>query len=348
VRVGVRMQDPDKPQNMSEVHLDSQAYSATAEARFHGQVTENFSWVANFNAVLNALTYGQTITGVPLLGTLGAMDLIAQFKAAKEFNIWAGRLLVPSDRSNFCGPFFSIPWNYPGFYFLNAAPLGPKDSFTGRDQGAVVWGNAFEDKLKYYGGVFGFDQDAQPYGSARVSYSIQGSEPGYFGSSTYYGAKDVVTVAVAAQYQKNGATDLNTGGKKDMTMFMADAFAEENIKGVGTVTAEADVYKFTEGYAFASNAAGPILAPGAAFYVEGAFLTADKFGVGQLQPLVRVQHTLDPQGPNASPWTAVDVGLAYVFAGYSGRVVLNYQHIDLGNQGSDSNALQLGVQLQTL
>src|SRR5579863_2760860 len=181
VRVGMRAQDPEKPQNMSEIHLDSQAYDAVAEARFHGAVTENFSWVANFNANVTGATLANA-------GSVGVMDLIVQYKAMKEFNIWAGRLLVPSDRSNFSGPFFSLPWNYAGFYFLNAAPLGPKDGPTGRDNGATVWGNALEDKLKYYAGVYGIDAGAapccssvnsQPYESARVSYTFQGSEPGY-------------------------------------------------------------------------------------------------------------------------------------------------------------------------
>ena len=345
VRVGLRAQDPDKPQNMSEIHLDSQAYDATAEARFHGAVTENFSWVANFNANLTAPTLA-----VP--GTVGVMDLIAQYKAAKEFNIWAGRLLVPSDRSNFCGPFFSIPWNYPGFYFLNAPPLGPKDNATGRDQGITVWGNAFDDKLKYYGGFYGIDvtgAGTQPYESARVSYSLQGSEPGYFGSSTYYGAKNVVTIAFSAQYQKNGSVNLSTGAPQDTVTLMADAFAEENVNGVGTFTFEGDFYKFTDGYQFGPTtpAGAPIYAPGAAYYVEAAWLTPEAIGIGKLQPLVRLQQTVDPQN-GQSAWTVFDGALAYVFKDYSGRVVLTYQHKELGLEGGSQNAVQLGLQLQSL
>jgi len=106
-------------------------------------------------------------------------------------------------RQNFTGPFFMSPWNYPGFYFRGAGPLGPKDWANGRDVGMTVWGNALEAKFKYYAGVYGLDQGlpnssqppgANPYYSARVSYTFQGSEPGYFGSSTYYGGKEVFTV----------------------------------------------------------------------------------------------------------------------------------------------------------
>jgi hypothetical protein len=39
-----------------------------------------------------------------------------------------------------------------------------------------------------------------------------------------------------------------------------------------------------------------------------------------------------------------------VFKDYSGRVIATYQHIDTGNSftNNSQNALQLGVQLQTL
>jgi hypothetical protein len=239
-----------------------------------------------------------------------------------------------------------------------APPLGPKDNATGRDQGATVWGNAFDDKLKYYAGAYGIDvsgNGTQPYLSGRLSYSIQGSEPGYFGSSTYYGAKNVFTIGVAGQYQHNGAVNLATAGTstatpcptaaavdcKDMGIFMADALAEESISGVGTFNFEGQFYKFTQGYDF-----GPTFAPQEAFYLLAAYLTPD-LGIGKLQPLVRLQQTADPA------WTVFDAALAYVFKDYSGRVVATYEHIDRGSSNTAGtnpiqNSIQLGVQLQSL
>lgn len=354
VRVGLRLQDYEKPKDMDEIHLDS-FYDTTAEARFHGSVTDQFSWVVNFNASL-APSDG-TLAGS---GSVGVMDLIAQYKAAKEFNIWAGRLLVPSDRSNFSGPFFSLPWNYPGFYVAGAAPLGPKDGPTGRDQGAVMWGNALDDKLKYYGGAFGIDQHGagtQPYLSGRVSYTLQGSEPGYFGSSTYYGAKDVATIGVGLQYQRLGAENVKSemaagcpGGPacKDNVTFMADALVEENVSGVGTFTFEGQFYKFTDGYVFSGTpgpVSVPIYAPDEGFYLLAAYLMPKPLS---LQPLVRIQQTVDPG------WTIFDAALAYVIKDYSARVVATYEHIDRGTSISAiapnpvQNSLQLGIQLQSL
>jgi hypothetical protein len=345
VRVGFRLQDPDKPQNMSEWHLDPYGYDSTVEARFHGTAFEHFAWVANFNA---SIAQG----GLAPPGSVGIMDLIAEYKAADEFQIWAGRLLVPSDRSNFTGPFFMSPWNYPGFYFPGAPPLGPKDFANGRDVGVTVWGNAMDAKLKYYGGVYGLggsvqtpafnQQDQQPYVSGRVSYSLQGSEPGYFGSSTYYGDKSVATIGVAAQYQKNGSVDTMTAAPKDTALFMADVLVEEAVPDAGTFTAEGQYYHFNDGYNF-----GPTLAPSNAFYVVLSYLTPKPIGIGKIQPLLRIQQTTDPG------WTIFDAALAYVIKDYGARIVATYQHIDRGNGPTSGpnpvqNSIQLGVQLQTL
>jgi hypothetical protein len=349
VRLGFRLQDPDQPKKMSELHLDPYGYDSTVEARFHGTAFEHFAWVANFNAVINTAELAPA-------GAVGIMDLIAEYKAVDEFQIWAGRLLVPSDRSNFSGPFFMSPWNYPGFYFPGAPPLGPKDFSNGRDVGVTVWGNALDDKLKYYGGVYGLggswlgsangtpfnQQDQQAYWSGRISYTLQGSEPGYFGSSTYYGAKSVATIGVGAQYQKDGSIDTGTMAKKDTTLFMADALVEEVVPGAGTFTFEGQYYHFNDGYNF-----GPTLAPANALYAVVSYLTAEPIGIGKLQPLVRLQQTIDPA------WTIFDAALAYVIKDYGLRIVTTYEHIDRGSGSTAGanpvqNSLQFGIQLQNL
>jgi hypothetical protein len=337
---------------MSEVHLDE----VYAEARFHGAVTDQFSWVVNFNGSVNVLG------GTGPNGVVGVEDLIAQFKAAKEFQIWAGRLLVPSDSANFSGPFFMIPWNYPGFYIPGAAPIGPAEGPYGRNQGVTVWGNAVQDKLKYYAGVYGLDEDAHPFGSARVSYSPQGSEPGYFGSNTYYGAQNVVTIGVGAQYQRNGATEVTDAmpgvpavpttappTPKDYYSIMADAFVEENLSGAGTLTFQAQYYHFPSGYLFSGGLPPGVYSPQNAFYALLAYLTPNNIGIGKLQPMLRIQQTADPA------WTLFDGALAYVIKDYSARIVATYQHADLRDSSSAvpanarvQNSLQLSVQLQTL
>jgi hypothetical protein len=336
IRTGLRLQDPDQPKKMDEVHFDG-GYSNVVEARFNGDVTKEFAWTANFNANLMG-------NNLALSPNLGLMDLIAQYNPAKEFHIWGGRLLVPSDRSNFTGPFFMSPWNYPGFY-VGGAPLGPKDGANGRDQGVTFWGNAIDDKLKYYVGAYGLDQggpsstqppNANAYYSTRVSYSLQGSEPGYFGSSTYYGAKSVVTIGLGGQYQKDGSVT----GKSDFGLFMADILAEEAVTGAGTFTFEGQFYKYSDNYAFASVGGAPVIAPKEAFYLLLSYLTPDPVGIGKIQPLVRLQQTADPG------WTIFDGALSYVIKDYGARLVATYEHIDTGSGHPVSNSIQLGFQLQ--
>ncbi len=359
MRVGFLLQDPNQPKKMSEVHFDPGAYANAVELRLHGDVTDFLGWTANFNALYNAGALGTAYASAPgtlvsgsgpTVADLSIEDLIAQVKIADEFQIWAGRLLVPSDRSNFSGPFFMSPWNYPGFYIAGAAPIGPMEGFNGRNQGITIWGNVADEKFKYFIGAYGLDQGqtnreangafANPFYSARLSYTLQGSEPGYFGSSTYYGDKNVVTIGVGGQYMKDGSVDPATLKPKDTVIGMADILAEENVTGAGTFTFEGQFYAFNDGYNF-GNGDG-LYSPKEAFYALVSYLTPDKVGVGNIQPLVRWQQTIDPA------WTIFDGALAYVMKEYDARLVLTYEHIDthVSTGGGISNGIQLGIQLQ--
>ncbi len=69
----------------------------------------------------------------PGSGNFAALeDAIISFDFVDEFHLWAGHLLVPVDRSNASGPFFMIPWNYPGFF---AAGNGVRRGAEGRAVG---------------------------------------------------------------------------------------------------------------------------------------------------------------------------------------------------------------------
>jgi len=209
-------------------------------------------------------------------------------------------------------------------------------------------GNAVDDKLKYYVGAYGLDQGgpnttaqsptANAYYSARVSYSLQGAEPGYFGSSTYYGAKNVVTIGLGGQYQKDGAS-----ATSDFGLFMADILAEENVTGAGTFTFEGQFYKYSNDvsfYGLAGPTGAPVFTPKEAFYLLFSYLTPEPVGIGKIQPLIRIQQTADPG------WTIFDGALSYVIKDYGARIVATYEHIDTGGLGPISNSIQLGFQLQ--
>ena len=81
-------------------------------------------------------------------------DAIISFDFEDEFHVWAGHLLVPVDRANASGPFFMIPWNYPGFSPSATTSSRTQEGPLGRNNGAVVWGDINGGKLTYLAGVF--------------------------------------------------------------------------------------------------------------------------------------------------------------------------------------------------
>src|SRR5450432_4308384 len=94
VRLGLILQGPDLPKKMGELHLDTTGYSNAAELRLGGDVTDYFSWTANFNALIDGGAVGSAGSGnQSTFAVLSIEDLIAQFKAVDAFQIWMGRLL---------------------------------------------------------------------------------------------------------------------------------------------------------------------------------------------------------------------------------------------------------------
>lgn len=322
IRVGARLQNPNEPDKMNDVGLDT----VYVEPRFTGEINPWFSWQANFNA---RIVSNPAMPNPGGNGPVAIMDLIGKLELHDAFHIWAGRLLVPSDRSNFSGPFFMSAWNYPGVYPFGF--VGPLTGPNGRDNGVVVWGQFLAGKLKYYAGAFNLDDSRlSPLLSGRVNLCIVGEEPGFYHSSTYYGSKDVVAVGVAAQHQNNSPVTMGS----DLTNVMADILAEKNLGSGGVITFESTYYRFNEPQALSS-----------AYYVLASWLTPENIGIGKLQPLVRFQQGI-PRADGAPKPYLLDAFLTYVVAGYDARLAVGYQRGDNFGGGVASNAIQIGLQLQ--
>ncbi len=121
--------------------------NAYVELHAGGKITKNVGVTLNLNANWAGYNTTGASTGVAV------EDAIVSFDFMDEFHLWAGHLLVPVDRSNASGPFFMIPWNYPGFFtgpFVGAPAEGP----SGRNNGAVIWGDISGGKFSYFAGVF--------------------------------------------------------------------------------------------------------------------------------------------------------------------------------------------------
>jgi hypothetical protein len=294
--------------------------SSTGEFELHlsGKLLPWVSFTTNFVA-----TYGGgdgTITG-----DLGVMDGIIQLEPCDFFNVWLGRMLVPVDRSNFSGPYFMAPWYYPGFGFADGQVGAPLEGPNGRNDGVTVWGQFNGGMVKYYAGAFDLhDVDQKPLYSGRLSLSLLNPEPGYYGSSTYYG-KDLLGIGVGVQSKGLGSvqTDPTTGAitaADKYTEFNADVLFEKDLGGAGVLDIEGAVYLFGGDYRQTDSS----------WFALASYLLPGDIGPGKLQPLVRVQQAA-PHAEGADTSTLVDLQLGYIVNSYNTRFALGYQNGSAGD-----------------
>jgi hypothetical protein len=303
-------------------------------------------------------------------GEVRVLDAIGKFEYNEYLNVWGGRLLVPAERRELNGPFYSPIYNV----FASGTPFEPSDfniliksdgtsaGAIGRDEGAVFWGAALNGRLQYSAGFFrglrgGANVDDNILYAQRVSYNFWEVEknPGYYTSGTYYGkGGDILTVAVSNQYQEDGAgTALDPGTFRGTTF---DVLMEKILpnSGVVTVNGEYKNYGIGNGYSQASRDAGGGFAmfEGNAYDVSAMYLFPQKIGIGQFQPYLRYVNVLPSTSTNRNSYEG---GVNYVIDGHNARVSLSYTYGDLLTKGLDYSstasgdsvgAIKLGLQLQ--
>ena len=324
-RVGGVFQGTD-PKKLNDWHMDN----AYVELHAGGKVHKKVGVTLNLNS--NLLTFGDpnapaTAKAVNQLGSpVSIMDAIISFDFQDEFHVWAGHLLVPVDRSNASGPFFMIPWNYPGFF---AGVSAPKEGPSGRNNGAVVWGDISGGMLTYLAGVFdNANIGSSPLYSGRLRLALWDKEPGFWGNGSYFGDKDLLTIGVGGQFQKHGSSSATED--KSWGDVNADLLLEKKIPGGGWFTVEGAYYHFNVLDGSISDM----------FYVLGAY-ASPVVGEGNIQPSVRYQWEKFKGTGGTKPWN-LDVGLAYLIKGPALRVVANYGHTKFGD--ATANSLQFGAQ----
>jgi len=323
-RLGLTLQGSEDPEKMDHLLGDGDL-----ELHFDGQITEEIGLTGNLAAVYGGSTDPD--------GTVEILDVIGRFDLADPFHVWVGRMLVPSDRANFSGSWFASPWYYPGFYMarLGGPIAGPRQGPYGRNDGATIWGQAGGGLFKYYASAFDLDNPSKkPLWSGRLNLSLLNPEPGYYHSSTYYGAKDVLAIGVAVQAQKDGsAADLDGDDMLDVVDdyvgFNADVLFEKDLSGSGVLSLEGAFYSY--------NGDGEPLK--FSWLALASYLTPDKVGPGKIQPLIRIEGSKLETDDSA---TAIDVQLGYVIADYSARIALGYEYTKFVD--TKSNKIYLGAQ----
>jgi len=358
-RSALRIQNPNKTSDLGGAgkeftKLNDQFIDElNLELRTSGKVTDIIGWTGNFT--VDGRSRAEHGIGAPIAFQAQALDLIGQLDFMDEFHVWMGRMLTPSDRSNFSGPWFMPAWNYSGVqptggYF---GPRGTEE--VGREVGATVWGDINKGKFKYYVALLDLDSNygissggmagENPLFSARVAYAFVGSEPGFYGSSTYYGGQDIVALGAAFQYQKDfrcHAGTWNCGpvdGKDNLVEFNADILAEKKLEA-GTPGIEAAYY----------HESGATRSFNDFFYVMPTFTTGEILPAkGKLNALFRFQMATTGEGDAKTTHTQLEPSVAYLFKDYFAKVQLSYVYAKAKPEvGDPSKAqfVQLGFQIQ--
>jgi hypothetical protein len=286
-------------------------------------------------------------------GDIDVLDGYARFEFMDEFNIWAGRMLPPSDRANLDGPYYLNSYLYPGVVSQYPA------KFDGRDDGVTVWGKVFDKKLVYAVGAYeghnridgASNQGDNLLYAGRVTYNFLDPEPNpaYYESSTYYGSVDVLALGFAIQYEKDGVGTAARPG--DYTGWNFDLLFEKKLS-FGVVTLEGAYYHYNTGgvpdVSSSFAGAGPTanvggISQGDGYLIGADYLIPGKVGWGQFQPFFRYQD-FDNNLTHLSS-SEYDFGVNYVIKGHDARITLDYSKND-GGGIPDYDRFIVGLQLQ--
>ena len=322
-RVDVSLANDKDPKKLDDI-----GSTGLVELHTSGKLHRYFAFTANLVAA-----YGGS-DGIQ--GSAGLMDAIVQFEPDDLFHLWAGRNLVPVDRSNFSGPWFMGPWYYPLFGFVDGqiGPTVPHEGPSGRNDGLTAWGFYARDdfSIKYYIGAYDlYDRSTTPLISGRLNLSLLSPEPGFYSNSTYYG-KDLLALGAGFQYKKNGSSNAWDPAQQldtnDYTEFNLDLLFEKKL-GEGVLDLEGAFYKFNGDYERTD----------AAWFALASFLLPG----GKVQPLVRVQQAI-PAYDRDETSTLVDAQLGYVLNAFATRFAGGFRYGKAGDL--NSKTVFVGAQFQ--
>jgi hypothetical protein len=295
-------------------------------------------------------------------GEVRVLDAIGKIEYNAYANLWVGRMLVPGERREMNGPFYSgiyqtfsagTPFE-PADYSLTIQSNGTSAGSFGRDDGATVWGAAFSDRFQYAFGFFrglrgGANVSDNPAFAQKLSYNFWEVEknPGYYTSGTYYGkGGDILTVSLNNQYQSQGAGSVVTPGNFRGTG--VDVLMEKILPNKGVLTFEGDYknYGISGGnYHAIANTPSTGTVPnfnmfaGQAYDVSGMYMFPKKIGIGLIQPYLRYVN-VNPSG--SSSRNSYQTGINYVIDGHNAVISLNYLYGDLATKGLNYTATATG------
>lgn len=252
------------------------------------------------------------------------LDAVAEWRIAKEFNVWAGLIYVPTSREALKSSSTEFMLDASAYAYTATGALA---GTGGRDTGFLARGYLLEDRLEYRVGVFQGLRDSasrNPFRSvSRLQYNFLDKEvynlPAYPGSN--FGSKKILALGAACDFQK------------DYKGFAADLFAD-------IPTSFGSVVGIALGQWWDGGVTLPTLPKQNTFSVDlGAYFKGSKLG-----PWVRYEQRTYSDSANASKdEKRYLVGLNYYVLGNNLNLKAGYGRVD-PKVGNSTN--QFTIQLQ--
>lgn len=284
----------------------------------NGPVTSKIKFM--FNTEYNGAT-----------NAVGILDAAARLEFSPKFNIWAGRLLPPSDRANLAGPYYNTHWGVYSDGIQNGHPF----VFQGRDNGVVYWGDWFK-KIKVSAGAFdgrSANGRSDVIGAFRVQIDLLDPEEGYYLNSTYYGAKKLLAIA--------GATQVQAGGTATTVDFLFET--KESAAGVFTIEGEFANYNKLGGYDAAYRKSSGT-------YGLAAYILPKALGPGKIQFLgkyAKADFSQSIFGVSSYNQKTTEFNINYLIKEFNARVQSFYKNTQFSLPGKpDFYQLGIGLQIQ--
>jgi hypothetical protein len=271
------------------------------------------------------------------------LDAVAKFSVA-GFDFWTGRFLPPTDRSNLDGPFYLNSYNFP---IASAYP----SLENGRDNGAAIMKEYNGGQFKWSYGLFegrttDTNADSNPdqgdnfLHAARATINFWDPEPGYYTTSSYYGAKDVLALAFVYQHEEDGAGQDTDALRADFDAWSIDFLMEKKIQNGAVVNLEGAYYNYDT-----DDKADTSITQGQSYLLLGSYLMPNSIGWGKIQPYVRQQHFVREAGADGGRWRT-EGGVNYIIDGQNAKINATY-YVDKNGTGADEKGtFLLGFQFQ--
>ncbi len=262
------------------------------------------------------------------------IDAAAQFSFSDQFNIWAGRFLPPSDRANLYGPYYASHWGT----FIDGVQDGYPFETTGRADGVMYWGQFGITKVSF--GLFDMENltkgDSDVLAAGRVQMDFWDAEAGYYLNGTYYGAKDLLAVGVAAQTADGD------------NAYSVDFLLEKKLGNDGVVTVEAEYALYDGLGGYGSPVAGSGYDETGGYYLLGAYLFPQVVGIGKFQVLGKYgEATFDNTLIGDVDQETAELNLNYIIKDFNARISLFYIDVSFDPvTGGDASQIGLGLQIQ--